>query len=369
MEKKKYHFGKRESLCLKGIAIIMMMYHHCFMDGERFEGQEIVPFFLSIEDLMRTSNFCKLCVAIFVFISAYGMTMSIKKIHKDMNLTRQEFTNYIKVRYSHLMPGWLYIFVCCQLFCWIYANYQVERYSVYFPQNVIFFLLDALGVSDLFVTPTLVDTWWYMSFAHLIIITFPIFIILYKKVGSAELILLSILLPRMITVKYEPFENWILVIVLGIVFADHNVLEKMKEWKISKHVVWDKILKLALSITLLVIGYNLRENADIGFFYEFRHGILCILVIYVAQEFFITTKYLSYVLAFLGKHSMNIFLIHTLIRYSFFRDFTYSFKYPLVIISVLLGISLMVSILLEQVKKLLIHYKQLWKGVNDANKG
>lgn len=56
---------------------------------------------------------------------------------------------------------------------------------------------------------------------------------------------------------------------------------------------------------------------------------------------------------FFGKHALNIFLVHTFIRYTFFQDFTYSFKHFALICLVLFGISLGISIVIEGLKKLL----------------
>lgn len=351
MEKSKYSFSKDDTLLLKGVAIIMMMYHHCFLDEERFAGHEIIPAPISLRLLMDTSNFCKLCVAIFVFLSAYGMTVSIKKIKDDMKLSAQEFTLYTKKRYFNLMQGWSFVFVCSQIFCWFYAHYQIERYGTYKPQAIIYLILDGLGLADLFNTPTLVGTWWYMSLASVIIITFPILIIIYKKIGSIGIVLFSIVLPRIFDISYEPFQNWFLVIVFGIIFADKDLLVRLREKKILNNNYADKTLKFIICMLALAVGMYFRERGEIGFFYEFRHGFLCLLVIYMIYEFVSPIKYLNTFLKFAGKHSMNMFLIHTFIRDTFFNDFTYSFKYPAVIVAVLFSISLGISILIEFIKK------------------
>ena len=353
---KKNSFTKTDTLLLKGVAIIMMMYHHCFLDEIRFEGHEIIPTFFSIETLMHTSNFCKLCVAIFVFLSAYGMTVSLKKIQKDMDLSAEEFTLYTKKRFFNLMHGWLFVFAVCQIFTFFINRYQVKRYGNSVAEAIVYFLLDGLGVADLFGTPTLVATWWYMSFAIVIIIIFPLLILLYKKIGSMGMLLFSVVIPRIISIHYEPFENWFLVIIFGIIFADNNLLVRIKEKKFTKKTFWDKAIKLLLCFLLLQLGLFLRESCELGFFFEFRHGLLCLLVIYVIYEFLPDVKYLNTMLIFAGKHSMNMFLTHTFIRHVYLNEFTYSFKYPIVIIAVLFSLSLVLSILIEQMKK--------WIGYN-----
>lgn len=130
----------------------------------------------------------------------------------------------------------------------------------------------------------------------------------------------------------------------------------MKEKKFTDKIIWDKAIKLFLCFLLLLLGVFLREYCKLGFFYEFRHGILCLLVIYVIYVFLPDIKYLNTMLIFAGKHSMNMFLTHTFIRHVYFNDFTYSFKYPVLIVAVLFSISLLLSILIEHMKK--------WIGYN-----
>lgn len=351
-EKKKYVFGKNDTLLVKGVAILMMIYHHCFLDEERFAGHEVIPTPLSMEMLMNTSNFCKLCVALFVFLSAYGMTISLKKMKPDMQLSASEFTSYTKKRYFNLMQGWLFVFAFCQLFCWFYAKYQPERYGVKEERAFVYFILDGLGLADLFHTPTLIATWWYMSLASIIIVIFPVLILLYKKIGSECFLLCSFILPRVISISYEPLQNWLLVIAFGIVFADKDLLVCMREKSICENKYMDKAVKLVICIAALLLSLYFREECEIGFLYEFRHGILCLFVLYMIYEFVSPIKYLNSFLRFAGKHSMNIFLIHSFIRHTFFNEFTYSFKYPIVIVAVLFSISLVLSIVIELLKKI-----------------
>lgn len=69
----------------------------------------------------------------------------------------------------------------------------------------------------------------------------------------------------------------------------------------------------------------------------------------------IMTKEMHYqlpVLAYLGKHSMNMYMVHTFI----FAYFIYSFQYPVFIFLALLLSSLAVSVVLETLKTKLKFY-------------
>ena len=75
------------------------------------------------------------------------------------------------------------------------------------------------------------------------------------------------------------------------------------------------------------------------------------------RNFILNGKWIVKGLGFLGKHSMNIFLIHSFYRDVFFHEFTYSFYYAWLDYIVLMAISLVTSIVLEWFKKLIRYEK------------
>ena len=109
--RKKYGFTKKDTALVKGVAIIMMMFHHSFWNKDLVKAYDVTPQILSFGQLITLGKFCKLCVALFVFLSAYGMTVSLKKINPDMKFTREQITGYVKKRYFNLMKGWVFVFL------------------------------------------------------------------------------------------------------------------------------------------------------------------------------------------------------------------------------------------------------------------
>jgi len=69
-------------------------------------------------------------------------------------------------------------------------------------------------------------------------------------------------------------------------------------------------------------------------------------------------------LEFMGKHSMNMYLVHTFVCSYFFHDFIYGFKYPILIFAVLFAISLLLSIVIEFFKTKVGFYRLQDKVVN-----
>ncbi len=56
-------------------------------------------------------------------------------------------------------------------------------------------------------------------------------------------------------------------------------------------------------------------------------------------------------MAFVGSHSMNMFLIHTIIFEYYFTDFIYGFKNWVLVLFALFVTSLLTSIVIEYLKK------------------
>ena len=92
------------------------------------------------------------------------------------------------------------------------------------------------------------------------------------------------------------------------------------------------------------IGFLQRQGFD------WIYALIMILFI-----FEITQSYplIQRPLAFMGHHLFNIFLFHTFIFAYYWPDFIYGFQYPYLIFLVLLSISLIVSVTLEYIRKLL----------------
>ena len=65
-------FDKYNSQAIKGIAIVMMMFHHMYLSQDRFEGLNVVFTPFSADRIMYLCRTFKICVPIYAFISGYG---------------------------------------------------------------------------------------------------------------------------------------------------------------------------------------------------------------------------------------------------------------------------------------------------------
>lgn len=224
-------------------------------------------------------------------------------------------------------------------------------------KGICYSLIDFFGLSCLFGTPTLNGTWWYMSAAVVFILIIPA---IYKCKNDIPLLLMGIIVFLRIIRKsgesniypgnVTPYP-FLAALVMGTVFARYNLFDKWRRLGSGKS--WQRLYKLAVLIWFTTFGYIVYHELPIEPFWEYHYGFFPVLIILLAEEYILRIRYLRSLFIFLGKHSMNIFMVHTFIRYYYFKDFIYSFKNHALIVLVLLGISLLLLIIINTVKRVI----------------
>lgn len=357
-------FTKEHTMQMKGIAIIILLFHHCFLNAQRWatvpyeklattKGWGYYPISFapfSSHTIQYLASFSKICVAMFVFMTGYGMWVSYESQKKKTTMS-----NYIKKRMVTLMTGFLIIFVVTEVLA-IPTGRFIEVYGHDF-RSVVYMIIDALGLAKLLGTPLFCLTWWYMSLAIVLIMIFPFVHSIMEKYQWV-VVVASIIVPRACGFgQSTDLFRYLLAYTLGMYFAQHDLLARIKE-KFMEQNVAGKLLSLIVSLIGLAVIIKCRQNAWIGWKYlDFWDGFAAMYVIIISYIYILNGKWIVKGLGFLGKHSMNIFLIHSFYRDVFFHKFTYSFYYAWLDYIVLMAISLVTSIVLEWFKKLIRYEK------------
>lgn len=81
---------------------------------------------------------------------------------------------------------------------------------------------------------------------------------------------------------------------------------------------------------------------------------LALVICVISYLCFSNIKIVSDFLDVIGKHSMNMFLTHSFVMAYFLNNFTYSFKWPELILLVLLIDTLIISYIIEKEKYMLV---------------
>ena len=356
-----YHrgFDKDDSTLLKGCAILMMLFHHLFLSKSRFKGYEIsfAPF--SMNFVVNVAYMFKFAMGLYAFISGYGLLLSFQNLTDRKSITRNTKRRLLKLFFS---------FLFCYVICFI-ASMCIDRYplQVYFKRNVlegvIYLILDTLGLSDLFGTPTLISSWWYMSAAIMFIILAPMIISGTKKTGYLPACFLCIALPRLIGNGFPGGTNpWsvLLPYLLGMIAADYSVFDKIDAFLSSKKFGFWAVL--AFCLLGMALSYGVSTMVKRKEVWELHFGLLTIPWILFCNYILGSISFLRKPLIFLGKHSMNIYFTHTFIRSRYGNSLVYSRGHFVMVFLTLLFLSLLLSIFIESFKKVL-RYDKFTKSI------
>lgn len=309
-----------DSNVFKGLAIMLMLWHHLFYNCQQLYDE----FGLLTYDVIEyTRVMAKLCVSIFVFISGYGLAVKAEKqggIGSLKSFYRHRFTK-LYLNYWYI---WL-LFVPISVF--IFHRTLEMAYRENILQSLV---LDILGVINCTGGTSYNPTWWFYS---CIIILYAIFPFLYN-IAKKDIVLTILFC---ICVKYlpidliNPIKDFIYSFVAGLFFAIYSVhIRRLSSNK--EIVIW---------VTLFI--FTLIERNSIG---TLADCVITCCMVKLYQSFNLNTK-IKTVIAYLGKHSMNIFLIHTFIFNFWFMPYVYSSRNPIVIFIVLLLSCLVISVILE----------------------
>lgn len=350
--------SKKDSLVIKGIAVLAMMWHHCFLPG-RFDNFVISFWPLTQGQVENIAAFSKICVSLFAFVSGYGLYASLRNTFPKEDYTSANVSKWVLVRYIKSFSGYWFIVVLV----WIAtALIDMRPGKIYFSKSVymgVFHMItDLLGVGQLFGTPMMVGTWWYMSAAFVFIIVAPLLYRLLLRFGGMVCLAILMIIPRIGGIEYPgtiDFYTFLPVFCLGMIFGQDDIFGRISRWANERQAHY--IIAVLCSAVAAVLCYKLSYHMGNGQFWDFKYDLF--VAVYVVLIYLSAAKIpgIKQILVFWGKHSANIFLIHTFIRDVYMRQFIYSRGHFLIIIMILLGLSLLLSFAVEGIKKL-IHYEK-----------
>lgn len=346
-------FSKYDTEKVKGLAIILMMIHHCFLKTEQYAGHAVSFFPFSEETVNYWALFFKICVGMFVFITGYGLALSFKKVNSKYQFTPKECTDIVVTRYIKLISGFMFTLVCVWIYSFIASTGWFSHVYGTGLRAYIYAIIDLFGLCNLLGTPTYVSTFWFMSLAQLIIFVMPLLILCYRKFGAIPMYLLVLTISATVPFSYPTLPRYSVCATIGIICADNNLLAKIKNYNpIKKYPIFGKVLKFIVELLLIWILAHFRQSTIFSKLMGLWDSIIPMLVIAFCFEFINPIPIVKNILSVLGKYSMYIFLTHNFILSCWYNDFTYSFYYAPLIVIVLLTVSLGIAVIIDTLRKL-----------------
>ena len=218
-------FTKKDSLALKGIAILMMYVHHFYLSPERWAGYTVDFFPLTESMTVYLAEFLKTCVCVFVFITGYGMTQSLKQKHPNLRPSSTDMLSYTRHRLVSLLSNFIFVYLLV-----ILVSFPTGRFFEIYGRSgssILYVLVDMFGLAKLFKTPSYVGTWWYMSLAIVLVVLFPLFVKLYREYRWAFLFAVM-LLPRFLNLRVVNTNllHYTLAMALGMYCAESDLFTR-----------------------------------------------------------------------------------------------------------------------------------------------
>lgn len=295
--------NKDESLKIKGIAICLMVFHHLFAFPERLN------YIFDIEVVEDIGRRCGVCIGIFCFLSGYAFDIKCITFQLGLRKLKSFYLAFLKV---------FLIFIPIGI---IIGYYSLGNW------------LDVLKCLFL-LQPTLNAEWWYVSlYVELLILSIPLFSIKDRRCFLVIAIISSLL--AIVLDKYTNlpifglFRYWP-VFVLGILIHRYDIftyIDGRVESCVSKS--WMRAILYFFCYT--IIDHILNRPIQI---LKFPFIILFIVMMIpnIKQ------------LRFIGKYSMNIWLIHPFICYYYWQDIFLKISNPFCSYAVLISCSAILAV-------------------------
>lgn len=345
-----YKFTKDDTWAIKGISILFLVCLHC-ISRERVQGMQISFWPLSAGTANWWIGLTAQCVGMFEFLSIYGMTLSEKKQYPELDFTKRQAAAGVVKRYLGLVLKFLIPFIVC---FGVTYGMGIHRYRNGFWKNILSMLTDILCIGNLFGNSMMVPTWWYMSLEVVLIVFLPLILRFYKKyswltVGMTAVI--GTMYSQRLTA--ELMTKFLFVVPLAVCFADQEVFERLKSVTLINNKILNKIIKSGIAFGMICIMCRLRElfPSDKANFQFILLGLIPTVLIYFFYELLIDLPMLRGILIFFGKHSANIFYIHSFVRGLWLKDVAYSFHSAWMIVAFVFAATLIISILIEFISK------------------
>lgn len=293
---------KEKSKIIYGCAACLMVFHHLFGFPDRIPDTyvSVLDFeFFHIETLL--SYFGKICIALYAFISGYGL---MKKAQKVSDVFRMS-VNQIKKFYVHYWT----VFIIFVPYAFWKGIYELELRTL---------LKNICGLNC-----TYNAEWWYVKHYVIMLILFPFMLKVYgyieKMLEKTPRIILLFAVIIGVAV-YVEVARYVMIFAMGMVFSKEDLFEM-----VDALIPFKGIIAFLSLCSVFVFRTVLGGKLDIMLAPIFIYSICVITNIAIVK------KYFNPVIKIIGKYSIYIWLVHTFFIYYYFQNIVFAAKYSILI--------------------------------------
>lgn len=325
-------FDKRQTNIAKGVAIALLLWRHLFeLDSSGYDNVKSLFYVFNMPVECLLAKFSMVCVSIFVILSGFGLYKSYKLAYDKCIADESEIKNIIfnlKFIKKHIIKLLMVYFV---VFLLSYVTLSIINEKILldiYQGNVLYFIINLLGLSNVFGTPTIFGTYWYIGMILLFYILFPILMKIEKY--SIELLLgvSFILLVFPGEWDFDSVRAWLFPFVFGMFFAKYNVFEMINSLLKTnqKKIINLLIFFIGMAIVRMFI---MGDKTTFDAFFGFSILLLCYMVLSKIPV-------LNAILEHLGRSSAIMFMLHPLIFTLYLNIFKFNYSILTYIILLLL---------------------------------
>lgn len=328
------NFTKTHTEVCKGIAVLLLLWHHLYyMHPE--QGWLVY----------HTALYAKVCVHIFLILSGYGLFCSMRKRESNTMVKSgnelSQLWSFYKSRFMTLMPRYWIIFILGVGISMAVLHKMPEAVFKKTSHPWIYLLLQFLGLHMIKnggygYNPT----WWYMTTIIMLYLVFPY---IYKMISEYPMTAFAGL---SLYFLYRPdipaVGSWGVPFVLGVFLA--KIMDECYDNRRLKNGLLHMTLVIGVNAIIIIFSSVPYLRISFRMILMTALGLEVIILGYFLEKI----NWISNALSFIGRHSYNIFLLHTFINFWFLFKFIYKFpSSPLWSLPLLLGLSLVCSIMVE----------------------
>lgn len=353
-------YGKKESVRIKGIAIIYMFALHFFAHPDWIEQENMYVTLTNngADILLMLSNFGHICVALFAFTSGYAMYVQREKYNS--------FEFRAKKCFSFIIQYWFVVVA------FIAVGMMMREPMPDMPV----FILQSFGIgTDVYAEGMNVCTAWYVAFFIVFVLLHPVLKkVSVKNFGIDSIVAFVVLYGGSMIITKQPFVHipdainrflerfglWGAIGMIGYIFAKYDMFRKVDTLltrKLNSKVI---VVMAVVIIPVMVIVRAFSGNiaiTDIVYAPILIYAVNCILNRFQMPR-------VENGLVVLAKYSMYMWFLHSI----FFTPnnslqwLAYFPKFPFFILVWTLIITLIVSMLFSKIYDLIKRLK-IWHGI------
>lgn len=330
-------FDKDVTNLCKGIAISIVVYYHLFGTAAMDSYTAAIPIARNILAAYGNGR------VYFVLLTGYAF--GLQELQRNKPYSELVFPRILKLYRGY----WLIFILMFALFpiMTLGANSLTAVYGANPGEFIQHVILDFLGLTHFvygFCPYTLNQTWWYISLALLLILILPLICHCWRRwtwKTLAAVLLLAVLLPDVKYMEYIPAAT------LGVCLAGCNGFERLHQK--GNHLP-GRLIRVPILGILLILWYRLRQ---LGYYPVLVDTFIVWAVCQFVFDVLSDIPVLRQVGCWVGKHSANIFYVHSFVCYYWPRTYRLVHIIPidLVIWFMTMAVSIGISLLIELIRK------------------